>query len=38
MMIEWLTYMQYLKQYYPYLFSLAMRKNPFDRNASVIVT
>jgi voltage-gated potassium channel len=38
MMIEWLTYMQYLKQYYPYLFSLAMRKNPFDKNASVIVT
>jgi voltage-gated potassium channel len=35
---EWLTYMQYLKKYYPYLFSLAMRKNPFDRKASVIVT
>jgi hypothetical protein len=34
---EWLTYMQYLKKHYPYLFSLAMRKNPFDRNASVVV-
>jgi voltage-gated potassium channel len=37
LMIEWLTYMQYLKQNYPYLFSLAMRQNPFDKNASVIV-
>jgi voltage-gated potassium channel len=34
---EWLTYMQYLRQNYPYLFSLAMRQNPFDKNASVIV-
>jgi hypothetical protein len=34
---EWLTYMQHLKQHYPYLFSLAMRTNPFDANASVIV-
>jgi len=38
LMIEWLTYMQYLKQNYPYLFSLAMRQNPFDKKASVIVT
>jgi voltage-gated potassium channel len=38
LIIEWLTYMQYLKKNYPYLFSLAMRQNPFDRNASVIVT
>lgn len=37
LMQEWLTYMQYLKHTYPYLFSLAMRKNPFDKNASVIV-
>ncbi len=37
LMIEWLTYMQYLKHHYPYLFSLAMRRNPFDKNASVIV-
>jgi hypothetical protein len=34
---EWLTYMQHLKHHYPYLFSLAMRTNPFDMNASVIV-
>lgn len=38
LIIEWLTYMQYLKHLYPYLFSLAMRKNPFDETASVIVT
>jgi voltage-gated potassium channel len=37
-LLEWLTYMQYLRQNYPYLFSLAMRQNPFDRYASVIVT
>ena len=34
---EWLDYMKYLKVNYPYLFSLAMRTNPFDRSASVIV-
>ncbi len=37
LLLEWLEYMQYLKQNYPYLFSLAMRRNPFDRNASVVV-
>ena len=34
---EWLKYMEYLKIHYPYLFSLAIRKNPFDEKASVIV-
>ncbi|MDD1685531.1 hypothetical protein [Methanoregula sp.] len=34
---EWLKYMEYLKNHYPYLFSLAMRQNPFDEKASVIV-
>ena len=34
---EWLNYMKHLKHAYPYLFSLAMRTNPFDENASVIV-
>ncbi|MFA4849371.1 MAG: hypothetical protein WC626_06545 [Methanoregula sp.] len=34
---EWLKYMEYLKNHYPYLFSLAIRKNPFDEKASVIV-
>jgi hypothetical protein len=33
---QWLDYMEYLKTNYPYLFSLAMRTNPFDRQASPI--
>jgi len=37
LILEWLTYMQYLKHNYPYLFSLAMRQNPFDENASVVI-
>jgi voltage-gated potassium channel len=37
LIIEWLSYMNYLKQNYPYFFSLAMRTNPFDANASPIV-
>ncbi|MFA5033071.1 MAG: hypothetical protein WC614_08630 [bacterium] len=31
---QWLDYMKYLKNNYPYLFSLAMRTNPFDKTAS----
>ena len=34
---QWLEYMKYLKNNYPYLFSLAIRKNPFDKTASPIV-
>ncbi|HVP57616.1 MAG TPA: hypothetical protein VMU02_05925 [bacterium] len=34
---EWVDYMQHLKNNYPYLFSLAMRTNPFDQEASPIV-
>jgi voltage-gated potassium channel len=37
LIIEWLSYMQHLKVNYPYLFSLAMRTNPFDEHASPIV-
>jgi len=33
---QWLDYMEHLKVNYPYLFSLAMRTNPFDRQASPI--
>jgi len=36
--LEWLDYMRYLKKDYPYLFSLALRLNPFDENALVAVT
>ncbi len=31
---EWLDYMKHLKEDYPYLFSLAMRTNPFNPEAS----
>jgi len=31
---EWVAYMEHLKAEYPYLFSLAMRTNPFDQDAS----
>ena len=36
LLLEWLAYMQHLKHAYPYLFSLAMRTNPFDPEASPI--
>ena len=35
---EWLAYMKHLKTDYPYLFSLAIRTNPFDPHASPVVT
>ena len=34
---EWLDYMQHLQKNYPYLFSLALRTNPFDPEASVVI-
>jgi len=34
---EWLEYVAHLKKSYPYLFSLAVRTNPFDTKASIIV-
>jgi len=34
---EWLSHMEHLKVDYPYLFSLAVRTNPFDPSASVEV-
>jgi hypothetical protein len=35
---EWLRYMEHIHCHYPYLFSLAMRTNPFDESASVVVS
>ncbi len=32
---EWLQYMEHLMDNYPYLFSLAIRTNPFDDNAQI---
>ncbi len=34
---QWLDYMGHLRDNYPYLFSLALRMNPFNRNASPVV-
>ena len=34
---QWLGYMEHLKSSYPYLFSLALRTNPFNRIASPVV-
>jgi len=34
---EWLNYMKHLKNQYPYLFSLALRTNPFDQGASPVI-
>jgi len=38
LIFEWVEYMEHLKNQYPYLFSLAMRTNPFNPNSSVYVT
>ena len=35
---QWVAYMKHLKDKYPHLFSLAIRMNPFDENASAIVS
>jgi hypothetical protein len=35
LVIQWINYMQHLKNNYPYLFSLSMRTNPFDENATI---
>lgn len=34
LIVEWLAYMKHLKKDYPYLFSFAVRTNPFDPTAS----
>ncbi|MFA6321612.1 MAG: hypothetical protein WCY36_07135 [Candidatus Omnitrophota bacterium] len=34
---DWILYMKHLKDNYPYLFSFAMRTNPFDTNARIEV-
>lgn len=37
LLAEWLSYVQHLKQDYPYLFSLAVRMNPLDAKASAVI-
>lgn len=36
LVLEWLAYMRHLKHDYPYLFSLAIRTNPFDAGAAPV--
>lgn len=36
-MLEWVAYMKHLKFNYPYLFSLAVRTNPFDPDSAIEV-
>ncbi len=33
---EWILYMHHLKSKYPYLFSIAIRKNPFAKNSIIV--
>lgn len=37
LIVEWIVYMRHLHNSYPYLFSLAVRTNPFDIKASIII-
>ena len=37
LIVEWIIYMRHLYNNYPYLFSLALRTNPFDIKASAII-
>ena len=34
---EWISYLAHLREDYPYLFSLAVRTNPFRPDASAVV-
>jgi len=36
LVIEWLNYMEHLKKSYPYIYSLAVRTNPFNPGARVV--
>lgn len=37
LLVEWVYYMRHLKGSFPYLYSLAVRKNPFRTDRSVVV-
>ena len=38
LVLGWLDHMEYLKEHYPYLFSLSVRTNPFDPSASAEIS
>lgn len=37
LVVQWFVYLKHLKKQYPYLYSLAVRKNPFDPHANPVV-
>jgi voltage-gated potassium channel len=37
LLVEWTNYMAHLKNHYPYLFSMAVRKSPFSEKTDVII-
>lgn len=37
LLIEWIHYLAHLKTDYPYLFSLAIRKNPFNTEKNIVI-
>jgi hypothetical protein len=36
--MEWLIYVEHLKSHYPFLFSLVVRMQPFQKTPSPVVT
>jgi hypothetical protein len=38
LLLQWLDYMEHLKDDYPYLYSLSVRTNPFNPGASIIIS
>jgi hypothetical protein len=36
-LLEWVSYVQHLKDEYPYLFSIVVRTNPFSSDASAVI-
>ena len=38
LVLEWLGYLGHQKKYYPYLFSLSLRTNPFKPDRSAVVS
>lgn len=37
LMMEWIDHLRYLRRNYPYLFSLAVRTNPYNEQATAVV-
>jgi hypothetical protein len=37
LLIQWIDYLAHLQMNYPYLFSLAVRTNPFNKSSSVVI-